>query len=121
MTLLSRRGIAYGAGLSVLWAVLALLRPTVTYHLAPVIVAAAVPWTFVAEHRRQATQQDRLIMVAVGLAVAAATTTLLAVAGLLDGPSLLPIGGAALESYAGALVGGLLGLGSLLWERPSPP
>jgi uncharacterized membrane protein len=72
-----------------------------TFHLAPVIVAAASPISFPARRVRASL---------VGTTIATAAAMLLAVVGRMAGPSLLPIGGALLESVLGALLGGVIGL-----------
>ena len=113
-----RRALTYGLGLSLLWLSLAAARPSVTFHLAPLLVAASVPWVYVADQRQSAAIRNRLAMVALGFVLAVSVTTLLTVTNLLDGPSLLPVGDGVLESYVGAFAGGLVGLGSLFWERP---
>lgn len=38
-----RRAILYGLGFALLWLVLAILRPSVTFHIAPLLVTASVP------------------------------------------------------------------------------
>jgi hypothetical protein len=88
-------------GFALLWAVLGLALEDVTFHLGPLIVAAAAPLP--SRHRRVA-------WAGVGLALATSVATLLAAAGALTGPSLLPFGGALLESVVLAIVGAGLGL-----------
>ena len=102
------RAIRISLGFALLWAVLAAIRPGTTFHLAPLLVAGAVPWV----HRVQAGAPPLNVLrpAAVGLGLAAGTSILLAMAGWLDGPSLLPFGGALEESLVGALVGSLAGL-----------
>ena len=97
-----------------LWVVLAIASPAITYHLAPAIVAG---WPSLAgRHTARGPQ-----LAVAGFVIAAATTTLLSAAGYLDGPSLLPAGGAAAESYAAAAVGAAAGyLFSLITAGPQP-
>ncbi len=89
-------------GFAMLWAVLGLAAQDVTFHLAPLIVAAAAPVP--SRHRR-------LAWAAVGLALAVGVAMLLAVAGAMTGPSLVPFGGALLESMMLAVAGAGVGLG----------
>jgi hypothetical protein len=51
--------------------------------------------------------------------MAAMATFSLGVAGLLDGPSLLPVGGAVVESLFGSIVGGALGLAVVARRQPA--
>lgn len=96
-----RLGIA--AVFAVLWSVLAIANPTTTYHAAPLIVAV---WPALGERNRRAAARMSLG----GLLIAAITTGLLSVTGMLQGPSLLPWGGPVLESLLAAGVGALLGM-----------
>jgi hypothetical protein len=52
----------------------------------------------------------RIALAGTGVGLGLATTTVLALTGGLNGPSLLPAGGAAGEAYVFALVGGVLAL-----------
>lgn len=107
----TRRLYTPAAGLTALWVVLAIARPGVTYHLAPLIVASlpAVAGGF--EGRAEPMPVARLAGVGAGLALG--TSLLLSSLGRLAGPTLLPFGGAALEavifSFLGALAGWILG------------
>lgn len=102
------KGLLYGLGLAALWVLLALISSTTTYHLAPLIVAG-VP--VIVDSSEQAGSTARLILLAtLGVFLALAVTAVLSVSGSLDGPSLLPIGGAALESVLFAIAGSLFGL-----------
>jgi hypothetical protein len=77
---------AGGSGpLALLWSVLAVLRPTTTFHLAPLLVAV-----WLAPSSRKGLSRLRMSMA--GLLVAVATTGALSLMGLLEGPILLPGG-----------------------------
>ena len=102
------RAIRISLGFALLWAVLAAVRPGTTFHLAPLLVAGAVPW--MQRVWAGAPPPNVFRPAAVGLGLAAGTSIVLAMVGWLDGPSLLPFGGALEESLVGALVGSLLGL-----------
>ena len=113
------RATLYGLGLALLWLVLAFLRPSVTFHIAPLLVAASVPWMLVSEHGSAATTARRLTAVAIGALIGLIATGLLAAAGRLSGSSLLPEGGAAVESLVGIGIGVVIGLASLAWRPAS--
>ena len=104
----SPTAIRVSLGLVVLWAVLAAIRPGTTFHLAPLLVAGAVPWVHRLQDRPSRPITFRPAMIGLGLAGGA--SVVLALVGLLDGPSLLPFGGALEESLAAATIGGLAGL-----------
>jgi len=98
-----RRALLLALFLAALWAVLAIVRSGVTYHLAPLLVAA-VP----ALGARAETAAGRVVpqrLAAVGLAGALGVTLLLSALGRLDGPSLLPFGGAATEAVLFSALG----------------
>ena len=98
------------AGFAVLWVVLAALRPSTTFHLAPLILpllpVGLVMSGATLPDRRRSTQAT-LAAVAVALLVTAA----LSGTGRLGGPSLLPSGGAATEAVVFTVVAGLVGIG----------
>lgn len=110
------KGLVYGLGLATLWVVMALISSTTTYHLAPLIVAAAPA---IVDSLDRSSSMARLgLLAAMGLALALAVTGILAVSGHLEGPSLLPTGGAVFESVVFAFTGGLAGLiGAALIRR----
>jgi hypothetical protein len=74
-----------------LWVAVAGLRPDTTFHLAPLIVAA---WPALPERELAGAIRMSLL----GLFLAAATTMMMFRLGWLDGPSLLPWGGAGLDT-----------------------
>ena len=102
------KGLLYGLGLAALWVVVALISSTTTYHLAPLIVAGTPAIVDSLERGRPMAQLG--LLTAAGLALALAATGILSVSGNLDGPSLLPTGGAVVDSVLFAFTGGLLGL-----------
>ena len=111
------KGLLYGLGLAVLWAVLAGISPTTTYHLAPLIVAGAP--AIVGSLQGNPSMVRIWLNAAVGMALALTVTGILSASGVLDLPSLLPTGGAVMESVAFAVAGGVVGLvGALLISRP---
>ena len=87
-------------GFALLWIAIAIAISGTTFHLAPVIVAAA-------PQVQHPDRQPSALLTGGAVAVAAALG--LSIAGFLDGPSLLPFGGALIESIAGAIAGGIIG------------
>lgn len=109
--------LGFALGLAVLWAVLAIVRSTVTYHLAPLLVAA-VPGFFARFDDSVGLDRASFVILTIASAgIALAATGVLAAAGGLLGPSLLPFGGAALEGAVGAAIGAVIGL-LLVGSRP---
>jgi len=98
----------YGVVLAAIWVAAAWLNET-TLHFAPLLVAALVPLG-VALAAEPPSFPRRLAGAAVGAAVALAATAVLALSGHLDGPSLLPSGGAVAEAVAFSLAGAVIGL-----------
>lgn len=105
-------------GFALLWAVLAALNPTTTYHLAPGLVAAAYVWA-----RWQRARPSALVAVlgdaATGAVAATVITLLLAAAGVLRGAALIgggPVGEAlllvAVTGVAASIVGARLAGGA---------
>ena len=112
------RGLVYSGGLAVVWLIAAAFRPEVTYHLAPVLVAGALPIAMVLDAENAARTKVLVFAAGTGFVVAAATTVLLAGAGWLEGPTLGPFTSAAGESLAGAAFGAATGfLIAALWRR----
>lgn len=103
------RPVAYGLGLTVLWLVLAAANDSTTYHLAPLLIAAAVP---IGTALTQNPSPARVTAAAlIGIGFVYSTTALLGSTDRLTGPSLLPVGGAVLEAVVFGAAGALAGLG----------
>lgn len=98
--------------LAVLWAALAAVHPTTTFHTAPLIIAA---WPALTARDRSTAWRLSLG----GLMIAATSTLGLAGIGLLEGPSLFPWGGPLIESLTAAGAGVLLSLVPVLGRRES--
>lgn len=103
-----RRG-AFGSGvIAVGWVALALWRPTVTYHLAPFLVAGAWPFLLRNGPLRVADIDARRAALA-GLLVTMVAAAVLLVADAMRGPTLWDRGHAMLEVVPIALVGAVTG------------
>ena len=100
-----RRALLLALFLAALWAVLAILRTGVTYHLAPLLVAA-VPGLAAGDDKALG-RGGATLLAGLGLAGALGVTLLLSALGRLEGPSLLPFGGAATEAVLFAVGGGV--------------
>lgn len=107
----SARSLTGAVSFAVLWAVVAAIRPTTTFHLAPLIVAV---WPGVAARHLE---RGAWLALAGGI-IAVAATGVLSFADLLEGPSLLPWGDATAESLLAAAAGTILGLGISAGSRP---
>jgi uncharacterized protein (DUF427 family) len=110
-------GLIWTIVVAVVWSVLAAWRPTTTWHLAPLTLAAAWPWVVGQDTSSRDPSTRRRIMLAGGggLGAALALTGVLSSAGRLDGPTwtgsgnpvvealLLSVGGAAIATTMGLL------------------
>ncbi len=113
-------GLVWTAVLAVAWLALALWQPTTTWHLAPVLLAAAWPWVVGQDLvPGDATQRPRIVVAGLsGLAIVLAETGALAAADLLRGPTLTGSGSAITESAILGALGALLAtLAGLLRTR----
>lgn len=102
-----RRALAITGALALLWAILAIARDGVTYHLAPLIVAAVPAAALGVEAKISSRALPGLAVL--GAAIGLGMTLLLTAIGRLSGPSLLPFGGAVVEAVIFSVVGGVLG------------
>jgi uncharacterized protein (DUF427 family)/glutaredoxin len=107
------------------WVALAMWQPTTTWHLAPMLLAAAAPWAVAQDLRagdRRALPRLRAAAVA-GLLVSVLVTWVLAATGLLRGPPLPGFPDPPAESLvlagAGAVVAALLGARRALRKPPA--
>lgn len=93
-------------GMAALWVALAVIRDATTLHLGPVVVAGGAA---VMAGLEEVPRRDVLRLAVLGTVLALAVTALLSAVGLMDGPSLLPFGGAAIESVLFAVAAGVVG------------
>jgi hypothetical protein len=109
-----RRAAIYTLGLAGLWVLVAAWRPQVTYHLAPLLIAAVPPIAITINDPAGRSRWTVVAAGSVGLIVGAGATAALSALGWLSGPSLLPTGGAAAEaivfSFVGAVGGTVVGV-----------
>ena len=100
-----RTGMHVAGFLAVVWSIAAFIRPDSTFHLAPLLIAGVAPLAVKGVHSPKA----GAIAVASALAIALSTGSLLSIAGRLQGPTLLPYGGAYAEALSFAAVGAAIG------------
>jgi hypothetical protein len=92
------------------WVGLSWWHPTVTYHLGPLIVAAAWPVLLRARIGHQVGSTEAVVSALGGLVLAAIAVGIAATAHLLEGPTLIDRSSATIESVLTALIGGAWGL-----------
>ena len=114
-----RRAVSISVGLAVLWVVVAFLRSGTTFHLAPILVAAALPVAVAYDSRDQTSTQQLVLATVGGLAIALVATLILTLADEMTGPSLLPFGGAVTEAIVFFLIGATGGF-AIATLRPNP-
>jgi hypothetical protein len=98
-----RSAIAWTAGVAAIWILAAVLRPETTLHLGPVFLPLIPAFLLKGDERA-------LVGVVAGIALGAATITLLSLTGNLDGPPIEPFTSTLTESYVVLAVSGILGL-----------
>lgn len=102
-----RSAAAAAAGLAVVWIIAAAVRPTSTYHLAPILIAGVVP---ILARRRERSAAFLVSSAVVGAVIASAAALALTAFDLLRGPTLLPYGGAFAEALTFTLIGAVGGM-----------
>jgi len=109
-------GLVWTLVVAVVWSLLVAWRPTTTWHLAPLLMAAAWPWVVGQDlSASDPTARRGVLMAGVGgLAVGSALTATLALASRLDGPTWTGSGTPVVEAFllagAGALAATLVGV-----------
>ena len=110
--------LGYAGGLALIWVIAASARPSTTFHLAPLLVAGTLPVVLGSD--KAPLHFRRLVGGAGGGAgLALLVTLVLTVADRLQGPSLLPAGGAVAEAVVFSLSGAVGGFLFLLWRARS--
>ncbi len=109
------RPVVVASALAMLWSVLAMWHPTITYHFGPTLVAASIP-LFVRIRDRPWPSRLALLPATSGLLVAAVTTVALTLADALRGPVIVG-GNATVEAALFATVGAAWGWSTLRRAR----
>lgn len=119
-TLSQRSGIAraaaWSAGLAVLWLLLALTRPSLVFHLGPLLVTAAAPVLLSLDESHHVSRTQIAIATAIGAALALLTTAILGVVGRLDAPGFGPFPDALVEALILVALGAVIGLAIGWWR-----
>lgn len=110
--------IAFAGLLAAVWAVAAAIRPTSTFHLAPILITLAVPYLAAGSTRGSSAWN---VSIAVAALVSLGATIVLAMADWLAGPSLLPFGGGATEALVFTIVSALVAVGADLTSKLGSP
>lgn len=111
-----RRATFWGIVLAGLWVLVAVARPATTFHLAPLLIAAAPPVLLVLDDRSSATHGS-VARVALGAAAIAGVTTIaVAAAGAMDGPAFGAFGSPLTEAIIFVALGGMFGFGFAWWR-----
>jgi len=105
------------AVIALVWVLLALWRPTTTFHFAPLLVALGWPYSTRAQLGRPSIPVEATVAVLGGLAVSLGTTVGLVLAGNLEGPTFWESNDAPLESVLMTLIGAALGARALVRKR----
>ena len=110
--------LGYAAGLALIWVIAANVRPSTTFHLGPLLVAGTLPVVLGSD--KAPLHFRRLVGGAAGGAgLALLITLVLTIADRLQGPSLLPTGGAVAEAVVFSFAGAFGGFLFLLWRGRS--
>ena len=111
-----RRVLVWSVALAALWVVVALIRPTSTFHLAPFLIAAAPPILFSLDGGSMADRTSALRLAAGGMALALAATIVVAVVGAMQGPAFEGFSGPLVEAVVFAAIGTVVGTGFAWWR-----
>jgi hypothetical protein len=111
-----RRALGWSLALAALWVVVALIRPTSTFHLAPFLIAAAPPVLLTLDGDSR-TDWTTLLRVALGgMALALTATFVVSVLGAMQGPTFEGFSGPLVEAVALTAVGAAVGVGFAWWR-----
>jgi len=111
-----RRALIWSVALAGLWVVVALIRPTSTFHLAPFLIAAAPPVLATLDGGSPTNWATVLRLAASGMALALAATLLVAVFGAMQGPAVEWFSGPLVEAVVFTAAGTAVGIGFAWWR-----
>ncbi len=92
-----------------LWMTLAAVNPTTTYHLSPVVVAAAAPTVARMYYRDRLSTRFAVLSVVIGIVLATAAALTIHALGWSRGPTVDPSISLVAEVAVAIMVGGALG------------
>ena len=111
-----RRALVWGALLAGLWVVVALIRPTSTFHLAPFLIAGAPPVLFGLDGPDRSDRTPVMRIGAAALVLAVATLGVVAAIGAMQGPSFEAFPSPLIEAAVFSAIGSVTGVGFALWK-----
>jgi hypothetical protein len=111
-----RRALIWSVALAGLWVVVALIRPTSTFHLAPFLIAASPPVLYTLDGGPPTNWATVLRLAAGGMALALAATLLVAVVGAMQGPAFEGFSGPLVEAVVFTVAGTAVGIGFAWWR-----
>ena len=102
-----RPGLTWALVVALVWTALAVWQPTTTWHLAPLLLAAAWPWVVGQDSSPGEASARRLVLLAGGggLVVTVALTVILSTAGRFQGPTWTGTGSVTGEALLLAVIG----------------
>lgn len=111
-----RRALVWSFALAGLWIIVALIRPTSTFHLAPFLIAAAPPVLFALDGSNRTDWTTMFRLAGGGITFALAATLAVSVLGAMQGPAFEVFSGPFVEAVVFAVVGTVVGIGFAWWR-----
>jgi len=111
-----RRALVWSVALAGLWVVVALIRPTSTFHVAPFLIAAAPTVLFTLDGDGRAEWPTVLRLATGGMALALAATFAVSILGAMQGPPFESFSGPLVEAVVFTAVGTGVGIGFAWWR-----
>ena len=111
-----RRSLALGALLAAVWVIVALIRPSATFHLAPLLVAGAPVALFGLDGPPASDRGSVLLLGAASLVLALVTTLVVDAVGAMNGPALGGFPTPLLEAAVFGVLGSIAGVRFALWR-----
>lgn len=111
-----RRALMWGALLAALWVAVALMPPTSTFHLAPLLVAGAPVVLFDLDLSSRKDRPTLIRLGVVSLALALVAAVVVQAIGAMPGPAFEAFATPFVEAVVLGLVGSAAGAGCALWR-----
>jgi len=106
-----RRALVWGSLLAGLWIVVALIRPTSTFHLAPLLIAGGPPVLFGLDVPDRPNRRSVLRIGAASFAMALAASGVVAAIGAMEGPPFEAFPSPLVEAVIFSVLGSVAGIG----------
>ncbi len=110
-----RRAVMWGALFAALWVVVALIRPTSTFHLAPLLTAGAPVVLFDPDDSSRSDRAAVIRLGVVSLGLALLATVAVAAIGAMQGPAFGAFPTPLAEAVVFSIAGSAAGIGLALW------